>query len=203
MWYEWLALRVTRGGQYRKAEHVSRGPVSRGRKLDEVDRALIDALQKNGRDSFRRIAAEIGVSEATIRARYKHLCEDDILQVTAVTNPLGLGFDAMAMVGIRTSGSPEEVAGSIEQLEEADYVVITAGHFDLLVEVVCVDRRHLLDVTNRIRALPGVASTESFLYLELRKQFYDWGTRAEEASRAVAARDDGTAPAGIGGREAG
>jgi Lrp/AsnC family transcriptional regulator, regulator for asnA, asnC and gidA len=168
-------LRASRGQRYRNAQARSRGPVAQGRKLDEVDRALIEALQRNGRDSFRRIAAEIGVSEATIRARYQHLCDDEILQVAAVTNPLGLGFDAMAMVGIRTSGSPDEVAAHIEQLEEADYVVVTAGQFDLLVEVVCVDRRHLLEVTNRIRALPGVSSTESFLYLELRKQLYDWG----------------------------
>ncbi len=168
-------MRASRGQRYRNAQARSRGPVSQGRKLDDVDQALIESLQQNGRDSFRRIAAEIGVSEATIRARYQHLCEDEILQVTAVTNPLGLGFDAMAMVGIRTSGAPEEVAAQIEQFEEADYVVVTAGQFDLLVEVVCVDRRHLLDVTNRIRALPGVASTESFLYLELRKQLYDWG----------------------------
>jgi Lrp/AsnC family transcriptional regulator for asnA, asnC and gidA len=175
MWYECSAMRVTRPGSYSKTQNPSRGPVGQARRLDEVDRALIEALQQNGRYSFRRIAAEVGVSEATIRSRYQRLGEDGILQVTAVTNPLGLGFDAMAMVGIRTSGSPEEVAAQVEQLEEADYVVVTAGQFDLLVEVVCVDRRHLLDVTNRIRAFPGVASTESFLYLELRKQLYDWG----------------------------
>jgi Lrp/AsnC family transcriptional regulator for asnA, asnC and gidA len=168
-------LRANRRQPYRNAQERSRGPVSPGRKLDDVDRALIGALQQQGRESFRRIATEIGVSEATVRARYQRLCEDNILQITAVTNPLGLGFEAMAMVGIRTSGSPEEVADRIEQLEEADYVVITAGQFDLLVEVVCADRRQLLDVTNRIRSFPGVASTESFLYLELRKQLYDWG----------------------------
>jgi len=160
--------------------------------LDDVDRALIEALQQNGRDSFRRIAAEVGVSEATIRARYQRLCDDGIVQVTAVTNPLGLGFDAMAMVGVRTAGPPDEVAERIGQLEEADYVVVAAGQFDLLVEVVCVDRRHLLDVTNRIRSLKGVASTETFVYLELRKQLYDWGIRK--------ALDDSPAAAGaVGG----
>ncbi|HST25612.1 MAG TPA: Lrp/AsnC family transcriptional regulator [Gaiellaceae bacterium] len=167
-------MRVNRLDDYRNAQ-PPRGAVSSGRKLDDVDRALIEALQKNGRDSFRRIAAGLGVSEATIRARYQRLCEDDILQVTAVTNPLGLGFDAMALVGIRTSGPVREVADEIEKLDEADYVVITAGQFDLIAELVCTDRAHLLDVTNRIKGLPGVASTEAFLYLELRKQLYDWG----------------------------
>ena len=152
-----------------------RGAVSHPRRLDAVDARIIEALQENGRESFRRIAAGLGVSEATVRARYARLCEDDIIQVTAVTNPLGLGFDAMAMVGIRTSGPPERVADEIARWDEAGYVVVTAGQFDVLVELVCEDRRHLLELTNRIRSVDGVLSTESFLYLELWKQMYDWG----------------------------
>ena len=158
---------------------MKRGAVSRARRIDAVDKNIIEALQRNGRESFRRIAAGIGVSEATVRARYSRLCEDNILQVTGVTNPLGLGFEAQAMVGIRTSGAPEPVADELAKWEEADYVVITAGQFDILVELVCADRRALLDLTNRIRAIDGVVSTESFLYLELWKQLYDWGARAE------------------------
>jgi Lrp/AsnC family transcriptional regulator for asnA, asnC and gidA len=132
--------------------------VTRPRRLDSIDARIIEALQTNGRESFRRIAAELGISEATVRARYVRLCRDDIVQVTAVTNPLGLGFDAMAMVGIRTAGPPERVADQIARWDEA--------------------RRHLLELTNRIRAVDGVLSTESFLYLELWKQLYDWGTRS-------------------------
>jgi Lrp/AsnC family transcriptional regulator for asnA, asnC and gidA len=161
-----------------------RGPVSHAPRLDEVDKSIIEALQKNGREPFRRIAVNVGVSEATIRARYQRLCEDNILQVTGVTNPLGLGFDAIAMVGIRTGGAPEPVADAISQWDEAGYVVITAGQFDILVELVCADRRQLLDVTNRMRELEGVVSTESFLYLELWKQLYDWGARVENGVRA-------------------
>jgi Lrp/AsnC family transcriptional regulator for asnA, asnC and gidA len=143
--------------------------------LDHVDRGIIKALQRNGRESFRRIAAGLGVSEATVRARYGRLCDQSILQVTGVTNPLGLGFDAQAMVGVRTTGPPEVVADELARWVEADYVVVTTGRFDLLVEVVCADRRELLDVTNRIRSLPEVVSTETFLYLELWKQLYEWG----------------------------
>ena len=161
-------------------DRARRGAVSRARGIDAVDKSIIEALQQNGRESFRRIAAEVGVSEATVRARYTRLCEDNILQVTGVTNPLGLGFQAQAMVGIKTAGPPEPVADEIARWDEADYVVITAGQFDLLVEIVCADRRQLLDVTNRIRALEGVVSTESFLYLELWKQLYDWGARVQD-----------------------
>ena len=171
----------------RSADHrAGRGAISRPRHVDAVDRSIIEALQKNGREPFRRIAADVGVSEATIRARYARLCQDDILQVTAVTNPLGVGFDAQAMVGIRTAGAPGPIADEIARWDEAGYVVVTAGQFDILVELVCADRRQLLELTNRIRALGGVVSTESFLYLELWKQLYDWGARAQSGLRVEA-----------------
>jgi Lrp/AsnC family transcriptional regulator for asnA, asnC and gidA len=153
-----------------------RGPVSAPRRIDGLDQGIIEALQANGRESFRSIAARLGVSEATVRARYARLCEDDILQVVGVTNPLGLGFE-QALIGLKTTGPPQPVADEIASWAEADYVVVTAGQYDLVVEVVARDRHALLDVTNRMRALDGVVSTETFLYLDLVKQLYDWGTR--------------------------
>ena len=155
-----------------------RGAVG-AQRVDELDRSIIEALQENGRASFRRIAADVGVSEATVRARYARLVSTDILQVVAITNPLGLGYEQV-LVGVKTSGPPEEVADEIARWPEADYVVVTAGQFDLVVELVAADRRHLLDLTNRMRALDGVASTETFFYLEMWKQLYDWGARAQE-----------------------
>jgi Lrp/AsnC family transcriptional regulator for asnA, asnC and gidA len=153
-----------------------RGPVAPARRVDELDRGIIEALQENGRESFRRIASLLGVSEATVRARYARLTNEGILQVVAVTNPLGLGFD-QALIGVKTSGAPDTVADEIARWPEADYVVVTAGQFDLVVEVVTADRRELLDLTNRMRALEGVVTTETFFYLEMWKQLYDWGTR--------------------------
>ena len=155
-----------------------RGAVAPARRVDDLDRRLIEALQENGRESFRRIASRLGVSEATVRARYGRLTGEGILQVVAVTNPLGLGFD-QALIGVKTSGPPSEVADEIARWPEADYVVVTAGRFDLVVEVVVGDRHALLDLTNRIRSLEGVTSTETFFYLEMWKQLYDWGTRGQ------------------------
>ena len=152
-----------------------RGPVAPARRTDELDRRIIEALQANGRESFRAIAARVGVSEATVRARYGRLTAQGILQVVAVTNPLGLGYE-QALVGVKTSGSPEQAADAIARWPEADYVVATAGQFDLVVELVAADRRHLLELTSRLRALPDVVSTETFVYLEMWKQLYDWGS---------------------------
>jgi Lrp/AsnC family transcriptional regulator for asnA, asnC and gidA len=158
------------------ADDPRRGAVTPARRVDDLDRGIIEALQENGRESFRRIAARLGVSEGTVRARYARLTSEGILQVVAVTNPLGLGFE-QALIGVKTSGPPSEVADQISRWPEADYVVVTAGQFDLVVELVASDRRGLLELTNRLRALGGVVSTETFFYLEMWKQLYDWGTR--------------------------
>ena len=156
-----------------------RGPGNAPRQIDELDQGIIEALQANGREAFRRIAARLGVSEATVRARYTRLAADNILQVVAVTNPLGLGFE-QALVGVKVNGSPQPVADEIASWLEADYVVVTAGQYDLIVELVAVDRRELLELTNRMRALEAVVSTETFLYLDLVKQLYDWGARVAD-----------------------
>ena len=155
---------------------AERGAVAPLRRVDDVDRRIIEALQSNGRESFRSIAARVGVSEATVRARYGRLTSEGILQVVGVTNPLGLGFE-QALVGVKTSSAPSAVADEISRWPEADYVVVTAGQFDVVVEVVAAGRTELLELTNRLRALDGVVSTETFLYLEMWKQLYDWGTR--------------------------
>jgi Lrp/AsnC family transcriptional regulator for asnA, asnC and gidA len=170
-----LALRRAAAQPVQAVLDGRRGPVSAPRRIDALDQGIVEALQANGRESFRAIAARLGVSEATVRARYARLCDDDILQVVAVTNPLGLGFE-QALIGVKTAGSPQPVADAISSWPEADYVVITAGQYDLVVEIVAADRRDLLELTNRMRALDGVVSTETFLYLDLVKQLYDWGT---------------------------
>ncbi len=170
---------------------VERGPVGRPQSVDWLDREIIEALQENGRESFRKIALRLSVSEATVRNRYARLCRANVLEVTGVTNPLGLGFDAQAMLGIKTNGPPEPVADAIAAWPEAGYVVVTAGQFDLLVEVLCTDRRHLLDIINRVRSLDAVVSTESFVYLELWKQVYDWGRRLDGLAGDGEARGNG------------
>jgi Lrp/AsnC family transcriptional regulator, regulator for asnA, asnC and gidA len=160
-------------------DEPERGAVAPLRRVDELDRQIIEALQRSGRESFRAIASRVGVSEATVRARYGRLTAEGILQVVGVTNPLGLGFE-QALVGVKTSGPPSAVADAIARWPEADYVVVTAGQFDVVVEVVASDRAGLLELTNRMRALDGVVSTETFFYLEMWKQLYDWGTRGDD-----------------------
>lgn len=146
--------------------------------LDETAKAIIAQLQQNGRRSYAAIGKAVGLSEAAVRQRVQRLIESGVMQVVAVTDPLQLGFDRQAMIGLRVSGALEPVADAVAALPEVDYVVVTAGSFDILVEVVCESDDHLLELlSSRIRAIPGVVGTETFMYLQLRKQIYSWGVR--------------------------
>ena len=146
--------------------------------LDDVSKAIINELQQDGRKSYAAIGKVVGLSEAAVRQRVQRLTDGGVMQVVAVTDPLQLGFARQAMVGIRVNGEVEGVAEALAKLEEVDYVVITAGSYDLLVEVVCESDDHLLElISTRIRVIDGVHSTETFMYLKLQKQTYSWGVR--------------------------
>ncbi|MBA2953416.1 AsnC family transcriptional regulator [Nocardioides sp. MAH-18] len=146
--------------------------------LDDVSKAIIEQLQQDGRRSYAAIGKEVGLSEAAVRQRVQRLIEAGIMQVVAVTDPIELGFARQAMVGIRVSGPVDTVADRLAELDEVDYVVVTAGTYDVLVEVVCESDEHLLElISGRIRAIEGVSATETFMYLQLRKQTYSWGVR--------------------------
>lgn len=146
--------------------------------LDDVSKAIIEQLQQDGRRSYAAIGKVVGLSEAAVRQRVQRLTDSGVMQIVAVTDPLELGFARQAMVGIKVTGPLEPVADRIAALDEVDYVVVTAGVYDLLVEVVCESDEHLLEIIScRIRAIEGVAATETFMYLQLRKQTYSWGVR--------------------------
>ena len=112
-----------------------------------------------------------------MRQRVQRLQEAGVMQIVAVTDPLRLGFRRQAMIGLKCDDDLEVVAGLLAAMEEIDYVVITAGSFDLLLEVVCEDDDHLLEILSRVRGVASVTSTETLVYLKLCKQTYSWGTR--------------------------
>jgi Lrp/AsnC family transcriptional regulator for asnA, asnC and gidA len=146
--------------------------------LDDVSKAIIEQLQQDGRRSYAAIGKVVGLSEAAVRQRVQRLTESGVMQVVAVTDPLQLGFARQAMVGIRARGELESVAEALGELQEVDYVVITAGSYDILVEVVAESDDHLLELISlKIRTIPNVESTETFMYLKLQKQTYSWGVR--------------------------
>jgi Lrp/AsnC family transcriptional regulator, regulator for asnA, asnC and gidA len=145
--------------------------------LDEVSKQIVEQLQQDGRRSYASIGKAVGLSEAAVRQRVQRLIEGGAMQIVAVTDPMTLGFRRQTMIGVRCGGDLDRVADDLAGMQEIDYVVITAGSFDLLIEVVCEDDDQLLEILGRIRSIPSVTTTETFVYLKLRKQTYSWGTR--------------------------
>jgi len=142
--------------------------------LDDIDRQIIDELQKDGRAAFSQIAGRLNVSPGMIRQRYNRLVEQGILRVVAITNPLRMGFKTMAMIGIRADGSKLlEVAAKVANLDEVIYMIITSGRFDIFAEVVCRDHEHLLRfITEKLSTIDGVRESESFMHLKIVKEIY-------------------------------
>jgi Lrp/AsnC family transcriptional regulator for asnA, asnC and gidA len=146
--------------------------------LDNVSKAIIDALQQDGRRSYSAIADQVGISEGAVRQRVQRLMSTGVMQIVAVTDPTELGFGREAMIGICCSGDSMRVAEQLTTIDAVNYVVLTAGRFDVVVEVVCEDDAHLLNVLNtKVRSLPGVHLAETLVYLKTLKQQYNWGTR--------------------------
>jgi len=143
-----------------------------------MSKTIIEKLQRDGRRSYAGIGKDIGLSEAAVRQRVQRLIDAGVMDIVAVTDPMQLGFSRQAMVGIRCQGDATKVAERLAKIDAVSYVVLTAGNFDALVEIVCADDAELLELLNtEIRAIPGVTSTETLVYLKLVKQQYNWGTR--------------------------
>lgn len=146
--------------------------------IDPVDERIIDALQADGRRPYTQLAKAVGLSEAAVRQRVQRLLDAGVMQIVAVTDPTSVGLRRAAMVGIKVSGDVRTVADELARIDEVVYVVLTAGGLDVLAEVVVPDDAALLRLLNdRIRNIPGVAATETSIYLSVHKQTYQWGTR--------------------------
>lgn len=146
--------------------------------IDDVSKAIIEQLQQDGRRPYAAIGAAVGLSEAAVRQRVSRLTQSGMMQIVAVTDPAQMGISRQAMIGIRAEGNLDPIVEKLCAMDAVDYVVVTAGSFDILAEVVCGDDEELLHLLNeQIRAIGGVRSTESFVYLKLAKQTYTWGVR--------------------------
>jgi Lrp/AsnC family transcriptional regulator for asnA, asnC and gidA len=146
--------------------------------LDDISKQIIEELQADGRRSYASVGKAVGLSEAAVRNRVQRLSDAGVLQIVAVTDPMQVGFARQAMIGIRCTGDTAELADALATIQEIDYVVLTAGSFDIVIEVVCENDEHLLEVLNKkVRSQPGVTGTETLVYLKLVKQQYNWGTR--------------------------
>jgi Lrp/AsnC family transcriptional regulator, regulator for asnA, asnC and gidA len=173
-----MSARQQRTGPSQPTERVQVEPTPVVGKLDATDRRIVELLQRDGRRPYGAIAEEVGLSEAGVRRRVQRLRDAGIMQIVAITDPLQVGYGRMALIGVRVQGDVRLVADKIAAIDEANYVVLTAGHFDIITEVLAVDDDSLVHLLNdAIRSIPGVTEVETFLYLKLAKQTYNWGTK--------------------------
>ena len=141
--------------------------------LDEHDIAIIAQLRNDGRMAYRAIAEIVGLSEAAVRQRVNRLVNNDICQITAVMDPKALGLNAVASVGMKVNGDLDKIADKIATIKQVEYIILTAGMFDLMAELVCKDYEELLFVLRELRSLPEIQTTELNLILETRKLVYN------------------------------
>jgi Lrp/AsnC family transcriptional regulator for asnA, asnC and gidA len=146
-------------------------------KLDDVDKGIIGALQAEGRRPYSRIASDLGVSESVVRYRAQKLEQAGVLQVVGIADPLRIGFDRMALIGLKVRpGTLDDVCRAVTAFPETSYVAAIAGSYDVIAEVICRDTAHFTELlTQRLHQVDGVVSTESFLVLEIHKLAYGWG----------------------------
>jgi Lrp/AsnC family transcriptional regulator for asnA, asnC and gidA len=170
--------------------------------LDHLDRRVVAALQAEGRRPFSSIADELGVAESVVRYRAQRMERAGVLQVVGIADPLKLGFDLMALVGMRvTPGTAGAVCAAAATLPETSYVAAVAGRYDVFVELVCRDSAHFQQVlVGALQTIDGVVSTESFLILEIHKMAYGWGVGEAGVPVADAAGAAGAAGAATGRR---
>jgi Lrp/AsnC family transcriptional regulator for asnA, asnC and gidA len=148
--------------------------------IDQTSRRIIAMLQRDGRSPNTTIARAVGISESAVRARIQALTASGILQIIGLTDPGNMGFGVMAMIGVQASNDLNRIAELVSTWPETTYVVISAGSYDLLVELVCTDNNDLLRVVERLRAVDGVRSTESFIYISRHKLNYAYAADRDE-----------------------
>ncbi len=149
--------------------------------MDDLDRLILQSLQQDGRTPFTHIARQAGVSETTVRLRYRALVEAGVIRTVGIVDPYALGFQAPAIVGVTVApGQVDEVARRIAELPEVSYLVMTLGAFDLVMEVFCRDLGHLTDfLLQQIHQIPGVRSTQTLMIVRSYKLSYRWSPLPE------------------------
>ena len=154
-------------------------------KLDDMDRAIIAALKRDGRTPFAEIGRALNVSPGMVRQRVQRLIDQGIMQIVAVTNPILMGYHTVALVGVKADGRRlREIAQRIAQFDEVIYLVLATGGYDILIEVVCRNNAHLLEfLTDKLHTVEGVRDSETFIYLDIVKEVYNWGEFSREDDR--------------------
>ncbi len=152
---------------------------------DRLDCKMICLLQKDGRMSNKEIARRLEVSEYTVRTRLKRLLDSGIIRITAVSNPLDLGFEVSGNLKIRIElRKSEPVLKKLADIDELVWVALTTGGTDVDVDFAVRSLKEFQDlIFNKISKIDGVLSTETSLMVDLIKEKTDYGTAWDQAKK--------------------
>ncbi|MEV0741286.1 Lrp/AsnC family transcriptional regulator [Streptomyces sp. NPDC050549] len=143
--------------------------------MDDIDRAILRELQTDGRIAYSDLGPKVGLSASAARQRLQRLLDSKAVQVVGVTDPMAMGGQAMALLGIEVDGDPRTVADELALRDEVVYSVLTSGGFDLFAEVVTPGPRDLLDFVNDVvRPIEGVGRVQSFPYFGIHTHRFLW-----------------------------
>jgi len=146
--------------------------------LDDIDKRIVTELQRDGRVSYADLGPIVGLSPAAVRQRVQRILDSGVVEVVGVTDPQALGYPVMAMLGIQVDGDVVKIADEIGAIDRVIYIVMSAGSFDLMVEVISEDTLGLLDLINsQVKTIDGVREVESFVYFGIHTHRFGWAVR--------------------------
>lgn len=143
--------------------------------MDDIDRAILRELQTDGRIPYADLGPKVGLSPSAARQRLQRLIDSRTVQVVGVTDPMAMGSQAMALLGITVDGDPRAVADALSHREEVVYAVLTSGGYDMFAEVVCSRPPDLLAFVNDVvRQIEEVTQVDSFPYYGIHTHRFLW-----------------------------
>lgn len=171
--------------QYDRLVTETHGSENGRPRMDGIDRELVVALQHDGRSSYARLAEIVGMSQAGVRVRVQRLLDTGAVQIAAVADPYAFGFSITALIGITYTGDLSTLAAIVSSMDQVHFVALTAGRYDCVAEVVCVDIDDVLALVNDgVRIIPGVKDVEVITYLKVVKQWQPEYVRAAVHARS-------------------
>jgi Lrp/AsnC family transcriptional regulator, regulator for asnA, asnC and gidA len=155
---------------------AARSPTPPRHRLDDLDRSIIQLLQKDGRSSNTDIAKALDVTETTIRKRIARLLADGVISIVAIPLPEAMEPTMSAIIGLSVRlGSLRELSSQLRSQPEIRYVGLSSGRYDVMVEAFFHDHEHLLEfITERLGTLEGIISVETSIILKVVKFSYEW-----------------------------
>ncbi len=164
------------------------------RVVTDTDRAIIRLLQRNARISYAELSRATGIPESTVRRRMDRLQQRGVIQFAMLADPSRLGYELRAMIGLKVElRQLEEIGETLRSMNEVTFAAFLTGNFDIMIQIIVRSQENLVDfLTQRLAAIDGIRSTETFVMPYIIKPMTSWMLPASEPELSTIA--DGLEP---------